>query len=90
LPLTRTLSTIGYVWVTPHASPHVAPKMFAMTSLAGTRVVVAPKTTRTVRSTKTVAAFGFGKKDAPKKTAPKKAAPKKVRWPNSGNRAILA
>jgi hypothetical protein len=59
--------------------------MFAMTSLAGTRVVVAPKTTRTVRSTKTVAAFGFGKKDAPKKTAPKK-----VRWPNSGNRAILA
>lgn len=45
------------------------PKMFAMTSLVGTRVVAAPKATRAVRSTTTVAAAG--------KKAPKNA--KKVR-----------
>lgn len=40
------------------------PKMFAMTSLVGTRVVAAPKATRAVRSTTTVAAAG---KKAPAK-----------------------
>ena len=39
----------------------VPPTMFAMTSLVGTPVVAAPKATRTVRSTKTVAAFGAKK-----------------------------
>ena len=43
-----------------------------MTSLVGTPVVAAPKVTRTVRSTKTVAAFGT-------KKAPAKKAAKKVR-----------
>ena len=46
--------------------------MFAMTSLVGNPVVAAPKVTRTVRSTKTVAAFGT-------KKAPAKKAAKKVR-----------
>ena len=42
--------------------------MFAMTSLVGTRVVAAPKATRAVRSTTTVAAAG---KKAPAKNAKK-------------------
>ena len=49
--------------------------MFAMTSLVGTRVVAAPKATRAVRSTKTVAAFGAKKAPAKKAPAKKKVDP---------------
>ena len=57
----------------------VRPKMFAMTSLVGTRVVAAPKATRAVRSTTTVAAAG--------KKAPKNA--KKVRTLTNFQRTYL-
>ena len=60
----------------------VRPKMFAMTSLVGTPVVAAPKVTRTVRSTKTVAAFGT-------KKAPAKKAAKKVRTLTNFQRTYL-
>ena len=61
----------------------VRPKMFAMTSLVGTPVVAAPKATRAVRSTKTVAAFGA------KKAPAKKAPAKKVRTLTNFQRTYL-
>ena len=57
--------------------------MFAMTSLVGTPVVAAPKATRAVRSTKTVAAFGS------KKAPAKKAPAKKVRTLTNFQRTYL-
>jgi len=55
--------------------------MFAMTSLVGTPVVAAPKATRAVRSTKTVAAA--------KKAPAKKAPAKKVRTLTNFQRTYL-